>query len=200
MTISHLNSQSDRLARQLHNVFRILAKPEHALREKAIELRQVVSSAWGVQASQNKWFAWPSTAASPGVRRLKHVDWKPYGMLSILGYHVGEMQPTPQDIREHILEYSFECHLPPLHSAEYYAEWGSPQTAERLKKLANTLATLTRNAKRRNSEFMQKRLMTGNLTWLFCATDITSTCSTFGGPRPSFCSRPVTRARACCCE
>jgi hypothetical protein len=41
--------------------------------------------------------------------------------------------------------------LPPLDGPAYYLEWGMPLTAQRLKKTANTLAALTRNAKRRDS-------------------------------------------------
>jgi hypothetical protein len=40
----------------------------------------------------------------------------------------------------------------PLSDRHYFLEWGEPQTALRLKKLANTLAALTRNAKRRDVE------------------------------------------------
>jgi hypothetical protein len=69
-------------------------------------------------------------------------------MLSLLGYHVGEIQPTPRDTRLRILEYAFECY--PLGDVAYYSEWGKPSTPQRLKKLANTLAALTRNAKRRD--------------------------------------------------
>jgi hypothetical protein len=144
------NFVGDRLQWQLQNVFRILAKPEHKLWDKAIKLRQDVSATWGTQAAQGNWFPWPTTIASPGARRLKEVDWRPNGMLSFLGYHVGETQPTPQDIRWCILEYAFECHLPPLNDPLYYLEWGMPLTAQRLKKLANTLAALTRNANRRD--------------------------------------------------
>ncbi|MGD0419805.1 MAG: hypothetical protein ABSA68_09565 [Xanthobacteraceae bacterium] len=141
----------DVLGRRLQNVFRILAKPEHELREKALNLREEVSSTYRIQATQGEWFAWPSTIASRGVRELKEIGWRPHGMLSFLGYHVGEMQATPSDIRLCILEYAFECHLPPLNDLAYYLEWGGPQTAQRLNKLANTLAALTRNAKRRNA-------------------------------------------------
>lgn len=72
-------------------------------------------------------------------------------MLSFLGYHVGEMQPTPKGVRWCILEYAFECHLPPLDDRVYLLEWGEPKSARRLNKLANTLASLTRNAKRRDT-------------------------------------------------
>ena len=69
-------------------------------------------------------------------------------MLGFLGYHVGQTQPTPRGIRWSILEYAFEFHLPPLNDREYYLGWGEPRTPQRLKKLADTLATFARNAKR----------------------------------------------------
>ena len=72
-------------------------------------------------------------------------------MLGFLGYHVGEMQPTPPTVRWRVLEYAFEYHLPPLNGPAYYSEWGEPKTPQRLAKLANVLASLTRNAKRRDS-------------------------------------------------
>lgn len=148
--MSSMSFEGNRFQQQLQNVFRVLAKPGHERREEAIKLRQDVSSAWGIQAAQGKWFPWPTTIASPGARRLKGVDWRQNGMLSFLGYRVGETQPTPQDIRWCVLEYVFECHLPPLIDSKYYLEWERPLTAQRLRKLANVLATLTRNAKRRD--------------------------------------------------
>jgi hypothetical protein len=141
----------DPLVARLSNVFRVLSKPEHALRGDAVRLRQEISSSWSRKADHGDWFAWPKTIALPGTVRLTSVDWRPYGMLSYLGYHVGETRPTAPGIRQCILEYVFECHLPPLDGPSYYSEWGRPLTAHRLKKLANTLAALTRNTKRKNS-------------------------------------------------
>ena len=71
-------------------------------------------------------------------------------MLSLLGYHVGETLPLRPTLRESILEYVFEHHLPPVGDVAYFGEWGEPQSPRRLRKLANTLASLTRNAKRRD--------------------------------------------------
>jgi len=107
----------ERSRRQLENVFRVLAKPDHQLREKALKLRQEMSSAWQILAAQDKWFAWPATTAPQGTRGLKCCEWRPSGMLSFLGYHVGETQPTSQEVRWHILQYAFECHLPASRSA-----------------------------------------------------------------------------------
>jgi hypothetical protein len=150
ITWSSSSSQSDPLQGQLKNVFRILAKPEHELRVEALKLRQKVSSTWRMRAAQDKWFPWPTTTAFRGNGTLK-ARWRPHGMLGFLGYHVGETQPTPSGMRRCILEYAFECDLPPLNDRAYYLEWGNPRTPRRLNKLANTLAALTRNAKRRDA-------------------------------------------------
>jgi hypothetical protein len=146
---SILSSDSNELLRrQLQNVFRILAKPDDRRREQALQVRQDVSSKWRIQAAQAIWFPWPTTVAPPSARKLKRVYWWPRGMLGFLGYHVGQTQPTPRSVRQCTLEYAFECSLPPLNGLGYYLGWGEPCTAQRLKKLADTLAALTRNAKR----------------------------------------------------
>jgi hypothetical protein len=144
------SATDDQLVRRLHNVFRVLAIPDHKLRREAIKLRQTVSSAWRDQAARGQWFPWPTTTAPRGTGRLDAIGWREHGMLAYLGYHVGQTQPTPPGIRRGILEYVFECHLPPLNDRSYYIEWGAPLTPERLKKTADTLASLTRNAKRRD--------------------------------------------------
>jgi hypothetical protein len=135
---------------RLTNVFRVISSPQHELRDKAIRLRQEISSKWEHLAAKGEWFPWPTTIALPAAQRIKVFNWRQQGMLSFLGYHVGATQPTPLSLRQCILEYVFECHLPPLEDRSYYLEWSMPRTAGRLKKLADTLAALTRNAKRRD--------------------------------------------------
>lgn len=144
-------SESEQLCRRLHNVFRILAQPNDKRCGEAFKLRDKISETWRHQAKLDKWFPWPTTSAPRGTGGLNKIGWTERGMLDYLGYHVGNTQPTPQRERELILEYTFECHLPPLNGHSYYVEWAKPQTPQRLKKLANTLAAFTRNAKRRES-------------------------------------------------
>jgi hypothetical protein len=97
---SHLGDQ----LQQLKNALCVLAQPEHKLRGQAILLREKVSSSWAIQAAQEKWFPWPTTIAFPGAQELKGICWRQQGMLDVLGYHVGEMNPTPRDIRRCILD------------------------------------------------------------------------------------------------
>jgi hypothetical protein len=52
-------------------------------------------------------------------------------------------------VRRHILEQIFEGALPPVFEPSYLAKWGPPATSLRLQQLAETLAALLRNAKRR---------------------------------------------------
>lgn len=149
-TTPRLSDSNDLMHRQLHNVFCILANPDHKMRGKAQILRQCISDKWRIQAIEEQWFPWPTTIAPIGSRRLKGLNWRPHGMLGYLGYHVGETQPTSPNVRQCILEYAFECYLPPLNDRAYYLEWGQPHTAQRLKKIADSIAAFARNAKRRN--------------------------------------------------
>jgi hypothetical protein len=137
---------------RLQNVFKKLSLPAHPLRHQALEVRDEISQNWRRLSEQDEWFAWPSTTVSrgPSNGKLCGCDWKPQGMLSLLGYHVGQTLPLHPSIRESILEYAFEHHLPPVGEVAYFDEWGEPRGARRLRKLANTLASLTRNAKRRD--------------------------------------------------
>jgi hypothetical protein len=79
-------------------------------------------------------------------------------MLSVLGYHVGDTLTVNAKVRECILEYAFEQHLPPVGDAIYFHEWGKPANARRLQKLANTLASLARNAKRRRTASFERAI------------------------------------------
>jgi hypothetical protein len=137
---------------RLQNVFKKLAVPDHPLRNKAFKVRDEISLSWRRLADQSEWFAWPSTAVARGPTngKLSGSDWRPQGMLSLLGYHVGETLALHPSIRESVLEYAFEYHLPPIGDLTYFDEWSEPRSARRLQKLANTLASLTRNAKRRD--------------------------------------------------
>jgi hypothetical protein len=145
---------------RLQNVFQKLAVPDHALRDQAVSVRDEISLEWCRRAEQSEWFDWPSTAVARGPTsgRLSGSDWRPQGMLSLLGYHVGETLPLHPSIRERILEYAFEHHLPPVGDVAYFREWGEPQSAHRLQKLANTLAALARNAKRRDTAILARAI------------------------------------------
>jgi hypothetical protein len=60
------------------------------------------------------------------------------GMLSALGYHVGE-KGERATIRRKILARAIEGELPMIGSPAYTAEWGAPNSRQRYRKLTNFL-------------------------------------------------------------
>ena len=96
-------------------------------------------------------FPWPSTTAFPGLCDIPEPDWPQVGLLSHMGYRVGRSgEPTSR--RREILAKVFEYDpLPNVDSADYMKQWGSARSGARLRKLAETIASLARNEKRRNS-------------------------------------------------
>ncbi len=151
MIIERIPEMSNKgLAQLWQNAIGILASPEHERRSEAQDVVEALHSEWRRRADCHEWFPWPLTDAPGGNGHLMSYGWPEEGMLRYLGYHVGETNPTPRDERRLILKYIFERDLPPLNDSEYYSQWGSPRTPQRLQKLANTIAALARNAKRRD--------------------------------------------------
>ena len=95
---------------------------------------------------------WPTTHIVQSLVGLAVDDdeWVQEGVLDDNGYHVGN-SGKERDERRRILAKVFTTKLNNVTSLEYMAEWGSPNTGSRLQKLANTIASLARNAKRRNN-------------------------------------------------
>lgn len=99
-------------------------------------------------------FAWPTTNVQPGYGYLAEIDAPSKGMLAHMGYHVGSNGKALTE-RRRILDKTYkEAHLPFVESDEYVAQWGEPYSSKRLKKIADSLATFTRNAKLGNRRHM----------------------------------------------
>ncbi len=93
-------------------------------------------------------FRWPSTTAEGGDSQL-HFEADAFGVLAQAGYRVGVTRGEPEVARRRTLARLFQddiTHVPPG------GEWGNHGSARRLKKLAYTIAALTRNAKRRGPQ------------------------------------------------
>jgi hypothetical protein len=95
-------------------------------------------------------FPWPTTEVLPATRVGPGISspMAPIGVLKLSGYAVGKAG-LPLANRRPILINIYTSDLSVRLSANELAEWGRPATAERLQKLANTLAALARNLKRR---------------------------------------------------
>ena len=97
-------------------------------------------------------FPWPTTVAAPGDGSLDAGNFQyVQGMLGYLGYKVGVSGGSWAQ-RRLLLDYVFLNTLPRIDSEVYTAKWGKSNGATRLKKLAKSIATFIRNAKRKKSK------------------------------------------------
>jgi hypothetical protein len=124
---------------------------EEELKHRKEKERQHASGQYMLQRNQEGFFEWPSTNAPASKFGFKgDIFFYKDGLLSYVGYRVG-YDGVRKHIRRRILDCVFHNFLPRVVSFEYMDEWGSPKTAARLHKLADTLAAFTRNAKRRKT-------------------------------------------------
>ena len=106
-----------------------------------------------------EFFNWPSTEASAGRGGINTHEWLEEGLLKYMGYRVGGTEGLSKAVRERILVEIFQGGIPPVFPHEYLNEWSDSGTPQRLKKLAETIAALTRNAKRRRDSRMATAVM-----------------------------------------
>jgi len=108
-----------------------------------------VEAAWSsLVLAEGELFPWPRTEVgqSSGTSSLSGL--RSEGMLSYLEYRVGKTSDLSSTERQSILCRVFEGKLPRVFEPAYMDEWGEPKSARRLRKMAETLAALTRNFKR----------------------------------------------------
>lgn len=138
------------------NCVRYLSDPaQHKKHREANDVIAAISKEWERRGRQplngDEHFEWPSTDARAGKRYINTSDWLSEGFLSLVGYRVGRNEGLSLSYRQRILSEVFRSHLPPVFPKEYIEEWGAPESSKRLQKMAETIAALTRNARRRGS-------------------------------------------------
>jgi len=102
----------------------------------------------------DEFFRWPTTEVGRSSGNITTDGWLVEGVLQFMGYKVGKTEGLPTRLRQRILNEIFTGVIPPVFPHRYLDEWGDPGSAHRLRKLAETLAALTRNAKRRRDSIM----------------------------------------------
>jgi hypothetical protein len=113
-------------------------------------------------------FQWPNTEAEHGETALGPTDWPQVGMLGFLGYSVGqngELRTTRQRILRDLL---YKVDLPKVENQAYVAEWGAPESGARLRKMAQSIASFCRGARRRDEFAMSVAIeeWEEDLAWL----------------------------------
>lgn len=136
---------------------KVLSELKYRKSRKALDLYQRLACRLAeLSVMEAKTFRWPTTAViedSASALRLAHFDYEE-GLLKFMGYAVGQLGAY-RTRRRQVLDYVFNEKIPKVQSYDYMAEWGDPSSAKRLQKLANSLATFARNAKRRRTSDME---------------------------------------------
>jgi hypothetical protein len=92
-------------------------------------------------------FDWPTTHVVLGPGVGFDVERPTVGFLRAMGYTVGRNGRSRSE-RRRVLRRIYGAPVPANFDANYRAEWGQPSTCARLKKMANTIATLCRSPRR----------------------------------------------------
>tara|TARA_B100001964_G_C14255700_1_gene612328 strand:- start:293 stop:934 length:642 start_codon:yes stop_codon:yes gene_type:complete len=128
-----------------------LGKRLEYLKNQEVERKKIEEIQQREQFQQEGYFPWPTTDAPASQYGLSgEVYWYKDGLLSYVGYKVGN-DGKSKKVRQNILNCVFYNDLPHVNSKQYMSEWGDKQTSNRLRKMAEVIATLTRNAKRRDA-------------------------------------------------
>lgn len=126
------------------------------------ELVRTVEGEWHRRSrlphAADEYFDWPTTDAKRGNGGLGGVYSVTEGVLGYLGYAVGEKSTFTRTQRQAILGQVFQMHLPPIESPTYMQEWATPGSAARLKKMADSIASFARQAKRRRNADMREAI------------------------------------------
>ena len=118
-------------------------------RKAAVRLQERVINRLTEILEEQGTFLWPDTDAPLGLGKIDpDVFLHERSPLKAMGYSVGMKGPADKD-RQAILDLAYQGVIPPVNSAEYMLRWGQPQTSSRLERMANLIASSTRNRKRR---------------------------------------------------
>ena len=149
---------------------KLLSELKYRSSNAGISARDIVSKRLKELSSYKAAFKWPTTDAPAGINGFTGDQyWYQEGLLSYVGYRVGITHGIPSKKRIIILDCVLFNQLPKVNSQSYMREWGCPKTAVRLKKMAESLASFVRNAKRKNSKSMRHAISDweSDLTYLF---------------------------------
>lgn len=128
------------------------ARVSDGRKKEAEQILSTIEFEWKRRAelagTRPDYFDWPTTKTGTGGNGALNVQWVTEGPLAYLGYHVGESSALHASNRHVLLSRIMKMQLPPIESPAYMESWGVPNSTLRLKKMANSIASFTRQAKR----------------------------------------------------
>jgi hypothetical protein len=113
-----------------------------------------------------RWFSWISTFVKIGDSGENlFIETPNTGILGHSGYTVQQKSNLSPSERRVILTQVFNSKLPTINSTEYMQEWGQPNSKERLKKMADSIAWFCRSQKKKGNDIAASRYE-ADLKWL----------------------------------
>ena len=141
------------------NAHRILNDPRrHDQHEKVGTAIRGIEAEWKRRNSSgdpNEYFDWPTTVVRGGDGSLSLENIQKSGVLAKLDYHVGRTLGQSDAYRRRTLMKIFEQPLSKDFAPE---DWGSPGSANRLRKMAYSIAAFTRSAKRKRMSSLDEAI------------------------------------------
>ncbi|WP_445000248.1 hypothetical protein [Halomonas mongoliensis] len=102
----------------------------------------------GLKRGLERLFKWPTTEAPDALKSLFVDGWVQQGMLQHFDYHVGSGSRNDHSRQQCLRRLMSESFDKTVFSKSYAQSWCEPGSIARLMKLANTIASMCRNAKR----------------------------------------------------
>jgi hypothetical protein len=135
------------------NARRILNDPrKQEQHEKVATVIRGIEAEWirrNASGNPDEYFDWPTTEARGGDGSLSLENVQKSGVLGQLDYHVGRTLGQSDAYRRRTLAKIFERPIPLSLNGFKPEEWGQPGSAQRLRKMAYSIAAFTRSAKRK---------------------------------------------------
>lgn len=145
-----------------HNARRSLRRNKRALlpMKDVQQYVEAIEAYWEEQRrlcqSNPDYFEWPDTKIWFGDGHL-HVDnWEKVGALKLFGYAVSSDYDLSEPERRRILDVVFSATIPPFASWAHVQQWSEPESANRLFKMANCLASFARNGQHMRKSYMDR--------------------------------------------
>lgn len=147
----HLTANDALIEEWTRNVAR-MSDPQNNFRDLASYYVSAIEAEWHRRTMLARLdpnhFHWPTIRTVPGDGAAGDYGYAE-GILKVLGYHVGKSGEQSASRRQALLARVFEGHLPPINGPDYMDGWNGPGTPARLKKMADSIASLASSARGR---------------------------------------------------
>ena len=144
------------------NAINTLSDPaKSANHSEAQHLLDAIDAEWVARrqkASDDGYFKWPSSEPGREDWEDATAKWMDVGPLAFMGYHAGKTAGLSTPHRQGILVRIFTGEIPSVFPRKYLQDWGTPSSAQRLRKMATAIAFSLRSKLSTNDPHMYEAI------------------------------------------